>query len=897
MLNWMETRAMNLDSDRLKRVSTLFDELHDLTVDQRAERLAELSNAEPEVAAELSRWLKKDGESEGVLDALTQRFAAQNSAVAPDRSGQRVGAYALLRRVGRGGMGEVYEARRPGADFEQKVAIKLLRRGLDSEDIVRRFLRERRILAQLEHPGIARLIDGGVSNDGQPYLVMEFVEGRSLIEAANARALDLNARLNLFLHICDAVAYAHRRLIVHRDLKPSNLLLTEDDQPKLLDFGIAKLLDDVDDEHLTGTGMRLLTPGYAAPEQILGQPISTATDVYALGLILYELLTGHAPHQRHGKDLERVTRDLDQERVIPPSAAVLNTDELGTTTQTQRQKLARQLAGDIDTIVLHALKREPERRYQGAAELADDIRRHFDGHPVRAEADTITYRMRKFITRHRGGVTAATLAVLGIVAGLVIALWQADIARQQAQRAEAETQRAEREAAAAVESASRTKRVKEFMMETFIAADPIRRASEAPQTLTQALDDALIRVDSDLGDDPKLQIDLLDDFGEVRAGQGRFDEARTLFTRALTQAESVYGPDHPVVAESLINRGAIEAYAGNPALSVPFVERAIAILEQHFDTDPLALVNALSSLGQAREAEGKREESMQLIKRALDIQREFGKPDDLSLNVAIHNYATTLINANRYDEAEPFIRESIALQEKSLGVESPALEALLDNLSIILYRRGEIDAAIKTDERRLRISRKAFPGAHPWTASALTDLGEKMLDKEPPTEAKAYFDEAIAMYETLDSPEVLDPLRYRAIMEHNQGDDIGALASYERSLRICGQRKIDHPRCALALGNHAGILARMGQGEQALSEAETAIKDAVRLGMAGSSELAQAIESKALALNALGKQEAAMEAEREALAIYAKKYGESHPETQRVRNNLEKLRKSTSASQ
>jgi eukaryotic-like serine/threonine-protein kinase len=335
---------MSLDADRLKRVSALFDELHELASDLRSERLAELRIQEPEVATILAHWLQKDAQSHGALDALSARFEVRSqapSATPSDRSGQRIGAYELTRRVGRGGMGEVYEAKRPSADFTQKVAIKLLRRGLDSEDIVRRFLRERRILAQLEHPGIARLIDGGVSEDGLPYLVMEFVEGRALIEAANAKLLDLNARLNLFLQICDAVAYAHRRLIVHRDLKPSNVLLSDEEQPKLLDFGIAKLLDEVDDEHLTGTGMRVLTPGYAAPEQILGQPISTATDVYALGVILYELLTGQAPHQRRGKDIDRVTRDLDQENPPPPSAAVLKADAYGSVTHTRVQRLAR----------------------------------------------------------------------------------------------------------------------------------------------------------------------------------------------------------------------------------------------------------------------------------------------------------------------------------------------------------------------------------------------------------------------------------------------------------------------------------------------------------------------------------------------------------------------------
>ncbi len=883
---------MSLDADQLRRVSRLFDELLECSEVERARRVADLHQSEPELAAELSNWLDQDRQSQGVLDGLSRiAIDTLNPEVeAPgDRSGQRIGAYELQRRVGRGGMGEVYEARRPGADFEQRVAIKLLRRGLDSEDIVQRFLRERRILAQLEHPGIARLIDGGLSAEGMPYLVMEYVEGSSLIDAANRQSLDLEARLNLFLLICEAVAYAHRRLIVHRDLKPSNVLLSTDNQPKLLDFGIAKLLDGGEAEPLTDTGMRILTPGYAAPEQILGLPISTATDVYALGVILYELLTGQSPHQRSGKPIERIARELGDESASRPSIAILAVAETEANTQLQKQRIARQLRGDLDMIVLHALKREPERRYQGAAELADDIRRYLAGHPVRAEADTLGYRFRKFVRRHRGGVTAAALATLGVLAGLVVALWQADRARASAAVAEAQSARAEAAAISALDAAARTRRVKDFMMQSFIHADPIRSAAGAPQTVDQAVDDALARIDNEIAEDPKLQVDLLDDFGEIRTSQGRFDEAQALFERAFALAEQVYGKDHPVVAESLLNRASIEMYHERPLAAEPLVDRAVAILEAHVEEDPLPLVNALGFVQAVREAQGRRDDALAAITRALAIQRQHGKPNDPQLGISLSNLATALFNMQRFDEAEPIYRESIRERERLFGPDNPGLEMALSGLADIEHRKGEYAAAAALNARRLQVARKTYPGTHPWTASVLTDLGWESIEAGESEQGFAYLDEAIAMYKELGSSSALFPYRYRAIGKRKLRDDVGALADFDLALAECQSHSLDHPACALVRGNRAGILARLGRNDEALREADAAMADLTRFKMQGSKDMAQAMESKALALSALGQQAAAESLQSEALAIYVAVFGPSHIETERVRRNLQSL--------
>lgn len=715
---------MSLDVEGLKRVSALFDEWHELAPGQRALRLTELQNEAPEVAAELVRWLAQDELPHGALDVLTQRFQSHVEAAptAPDdRSGLPIGAYELLCRVGRGGMGEVYEARRPGADFEQRVAIKLLRRGLDSEDVVRRFLRERRILAQLEHPGIARLIDGGMSEDGLPYLVMEFVDGSTLIEAAKARDLDLAARLQIFLQICDAVAYAHRRLIVHRDLKPSNVLLTPDNQPKLLDFGIAKLLDDVGDEGLTGTGMRVLTPGYAAPEQILGLPISTSTDVYALGVILYELLTGASPHQRFGKTLERVTSDIHQESVIRPSTALMKADETGNTTRLQRLRLARQLSGDLDTIILHALKREPDRRYQGAAEFADDIRRYRNGHPVRAESDTMGYRLRKFVKRHRGGVTAASLAVLGIVAGLVIALWQADLARQSATHAALETSRAQAQA-------HRAEVIKDFFASMFENSSPMRQRQGAQLTAREWVESAADRIDTELRDAPEAQAEIRVALGWALLEFGADAKATALLNAALVYLRKVGSADAESLSNALQLLSRVQRERGDLEGAQRTIVEALSANERIADPElrideRLQLRTYQMTLANAR---GQPELALQ-IGRALLADRtlRYGE-NDPHLAVDWNNLGATLNKLDRPQEAEAALSRALTLLRAD--PESPAARQanVIGGLCLSQLGQGKLAAALASAKQAQEIASRSL-GSHSYVTQRAQSCAARAL--------------------------------------------------------------------------------------------------------------------------------------------------------------------------
>jgi tetratricopeptide (TPR) repeat protein len=394
--------------ERWRRIDTIFSAAVDLPQDRRAAYLDDACAGQPELRAEVEAMLAGDAEAQSaVRDAV-----ADAHRLMPEAPVRHFGPYRVIGIAGRGGMGAVYKAVRDDRVYEKEVAIKVVRLGVDSPQSLARFRQERQILARLEHPNIARLIDGGETGDGQPYLVMEFVDGIAITRWASERDLGIGARLHLFLEVCAAIEYAHSNLVVHRDIKPGNVLVTPAGIPKLLDFGIAKLLDPAEAEvGVTSTATLAFTPDYASPEQASGERVSTASDIYSLGALLFELLTGEAPHRFPSHEPAEVVRVLRETAVRRPS--------------TVSSSLRRKLAGDLDNIVLKAMHREPARRYRSVGALADDIRRHLEGLPVTARPDTWGYRAGKFVGRHAAGLVAASLVIVSLVAGANVAVWQA----------------------------------------------------------------------------------------------------------------------------------------------------------------------------------------------------------------------------------------------------------------------------------------------------------------------------------------------------------------------------------------------------------------------------------------------------------------------------------------
>ena len=531
-----DAAAALLTGERCERLRDLFDRALEQPAASRADWIA--VNVSDRDDRQALRLLLAAEAGAGPLDTPSTdrllRIGAEPEVAVEGLIGQRIGAFRLVRLLGQGGMAAVFLGEREGGDFQQQVAIKLLRRGLYSALEQRLFRREQQALATLSHPNIAHLIDGGVTEAGIPYLILEYIDGVPITRHAVGRRLDLRARLLLFVAVCRAVAAAHRQLIVHRDLKPSNILVDADGRVKLLDFGIAKLLAEGEDG-ATHTGLVAMTPGYAAPEQFARGAITTATDVHALGVVLHELLLGERPRPGAASD----TR---------PSACA-HASTTGTwSLPMPRPALRAALKGDLDNIVLKALAAEPERRYANAADLADDLERHLAAQPVRAHPASGWYRTRKFVRRHRGSVALTFAFALGLVASLGIALWQAKIARQEAANAVAEAQRANT--------------TRDFIEQLF---EPVRAelAQGHMPTLRDLVGEGAQQLDQNTDLAAAQRVDLLLMFSRLQHRLADNDASQDLAERAHALAAQTLPADSPLRLDALFELG------------TPMCERAI----------------------------------------------------------------------------------------------------------------------------------------------------------------------------------------------------------------------------------------------------------------------------------------------------------------------------------
>src|SRR5213080_2717377 len=420
--------------ERWKQVEVVFEQALELPAGERAAFIQKNCEGDEELRREVESLLESHASAGRFIDQPDIFFREEDlkdddTSVA---AGQLIGAYRIVREIGRGGMGAVYLAERADEQYKKQVAIKLIKRGMDTDSVLRHFRNERQILAGFDHPNIARLFDGGTTDDGLPYFVMEYVEGLPINEYCAAHKVSLVERLKLFREVCAAVSYAHRHTVIHRDIKMSNILVTSDGTPKLLDFGIAKILQPGGGPEalMTMTGVRPMTPEYASPEQVRGEPVTTASDVYSLGIILYELLVGRSPYRFTSRSPLDIAREITDTEPPRPSTVVSNKNQQS---EISNQKLLR---GDLDNIALMALRKEPERRYQSVEQLSDDIHRHLGNRPVLARKDTVRYRAAKFVQRNKVAVAAALLLLASLVAGLIATTWQAHRATVEKARAE-----------------------------------------------------------------------------------------------------------------------------------------------------------------------------------------------------------------------------------------------------------------------------------------------------------------------------------------------------------------------------------------------------------------------------------------------------------------------------
>ena len=686
------------DAGRWRRLEELFRAAVDLPGAERRAYVAWSCGEDRELRRDLEELLAADAASEGFFARAVAAGLAATGGLEPAYEAvglrgaglRRVGPYRLLREIGRGGTGRVFLAERAEGGFGQRVAVKLLRPGMDSGEILARFATERSILARLEHPGIARLYDGGATADGQPYFVMEAVDGEPIDRWAAERRLDVPARLALFQKVCRAVHYAHQNLVVHRDLKPSNVLVTAGGEPKLLDFGIAKPLDPDLSHEATRTALRPMTPGYASPEQVRGAPVTTASDVYALGVLLYRLLAGRHPYRLEGSSPAELERRITEEDPPPPSTVAVRAAD------------RRRLAGDLDNVVARAMEKRPERRYASAEQLASDLQRHLDGHPVVARRPTFAYRASRFFARHRWPALAvAALALLpaSFVGSTLL----------QAERVEEERDRAERAAA--------------VLVDLFEVADPGRGGSV---TAREILDRGAVRVREEITGPPELRATVLETIARAYRNLGLYESAEPLLEETVALRRGALPGDDPRLASALDQLGVVRALRGDYGGAEPLLAEALSIHRTVFGPGHEQTSRSLNNLALVRHDRGDYEGAEPLYRRALELAATGGAEPHPS---AVGNYALLLHDLGRYAEAESHFRRSIALRRAS-GAAGDAEVALdLAYLASTLQARGRLTEAEAVARRAVVGIEAVRAPDHPDLARALHVLGTVLVER------------------------------------------------------------------------------------------------------------------------------------------------------------------------
>jgi serine/threonine-protein kinase len=735
-------------SKHYARVNELFQAAVDLPAAERASLLERECGGDDALRREVESFLAADARSDGFIEEPLLAFPADLISDDDEGSfvGREIGPYRITREIGRGGLGAVYLAARADDEYRKEVAIKLIRRGLDTDDILQRFRNERQILAQLDHPNIAHLLDGGTTQDGLPYFVMEYVQGEPIDRYCTERRLSIADRLKLFRKVCAAVTYAHQNLVIHRDLKPSNILVTKDGEPKLLDFGIAKLLATEGESFtLTMPAQRVMTPDYASPEQVRGEKITTASDVYSLGVLLYELLCGRKPYRLKTGTNDEMSRAITEQEAPRPSTV---TSGEGT-----------RLRGDLDNIVLMALRKEPARRYSSAENFARDIDRYQEGRPVTARAQTFSYRAGKFITRNRAAVVASVLILLAIVSGIAAALWQARVADVERDRARLEAQKA--------------RKVNEFMRNVLNFSNPVwvssnpKRNREA--TISDALDEARKKIDTDLANEPDIQAEILFTIGTTFSGQAQYDKAMPPLREAVEKFDRVFGKDnrksveassaiatvlyltgkhneaeeiyhrtlsfyrsHPPQNEDQVRLFVIELndYANIQNYKSNFTEAEQSYREalergQNLTGKNRGMMPSLmGNLAWLLHSKGRFDEALSYYDQAQQELHAGGNEDKLEAGTLFNKIGVAYTEMGKYRDAEPYYQRSFEVLMKTLGAENFYTVSTMYRNAYNFYKQDKLEDAEQLVNQSLEIQHKLFPNGHNVTAYSERLLGE-----------------------------------------------------------------------------------------------------------------------------------------------------------------------------
>lgn len=713
--------------DRWKLVEQIFNTAVELPQQERPSFLQNACGNDPELRREVESLLEQDDGTGDMLGTLVSEAAdSLSQEEIHDLTGKTIGSYLIMGLVGRGGMAEVYRAIRGDDQYKKQVAIKLVRRNLAPSFFMSRFRHERQILASLEHRSIARFLEGGTT-DGIPYLVMEYIDGEPITDYCNKRDLPVRERLELFRSVCDAVQYAHRNLVIHRDLKPSNILVTSEGVTKLLDFGIAKLLNpELTDGLPTATisPIRLMTPEYASPEQVRGEQVTTATDVYSLGAVLYELLTQERPHQfktRSILEIERVICNVEPER---PSSAVLRAQPADAAQHTgNRKKLSRELARELDNVVLMAMQKDPRLRYPTAWQFAEDIERYLDGRPVQARAQTVGYRAIKFARRHKTAVTAAVLLV-AMLAGF------AAIMAVQASRIAKERDRANE--------------ITEFLVNLFEVSNPGEARGNNIRA-RELLDASAIKIGKELQHQPEVQAALMDTIGRVYRNLGLYNTSISLLEKSLEIRRRILSENHADVASTMDHLATAYKEVGKYEDAESLARKALATRQQLLGSDHRDVAESAGTVGDILQDRGKYDEAESFFRMELAIHQKLFGEEHEKVAESLNQLALLLKIKGKLDEAEPLYRKTLAMRRKLLGSDHPAVASDLNNLGRFLTEKGEYPEAEALLREAMEVDLKVLGKDHPDRAIVMSNLALLFREKKEFDNAEMLYREALAL--------------------------------------------------------------------------------------------------------------------------------------------------------
>ena len=799
-----------------QEVETIIDQVLDLPEEQRQAFINKQCKDKPKLKGEVTQMLESIFDSEGWLENpkeykqdVYEEMASDVQLLSSEQSleGTEVGSYLVKEKIGEGGMGSVYLAEHLSDDIDHKVAIKIIRSGKATQENIKRFKREQQILAGLHHPGIARMYDAGATEDGFPYIIMEYVDGTPITEYCKQQDCTLHQKLELFNSVLQAVQYAHENLVIHRDLKPGNILVDNSENIKILDFGISKLLEDGDDSALTQTGARLLTPRYAAPEQVRQENITTATDLYALGIVFYQLLCGEHPF-----DFE----DLSQYEM---EQAILNQEASKPSSKTSDSKLQKQLQGDLDAIALKALRKEKDQRYRVANEFLDDLENYKKGIPVSAVEDSFRYRSQKFFKRHKKGAAIAAGVLLLLIGLTGFYTWRIAQERNQAQL-----------------EAERAEQVKEFMLNIFDAGNPDKKNFSGQDiTAPELLEEGIKKVEVQLSDRPQIYIEMLISIGDALANLNSFSLAEKSLMKALEKSKEYYGSESPETANIFATLANFNDELLKFDRAEDYILEAIKINKSHYGENSTELASLYGIYASTQFQQSKYKKAKQLFLKSDSIEKTHGTDTTISYYVGLANLGETELFLGNYDQAEKYFNKSMEFFKNTY-------QGIHSNIAMTNYRLGflyhntsKYQKAETYLLKSLEEYQEIYGQDHGILSSNYGLLARNYRILGEYEKAEKYAVEDLMLTKKLRGDTSLTyakGLNNLAMIQKAQGNLIQAKQKYEKSILLYQkQLSEDNPDLAIPMYNLGDVLMDLGDYSKAQSLLEKVVAiDATRLG-------------------------------------------------------------------